>query len=123
MLVTFAGGRAAVVAREEEQCILAESLPVDRRDDLADGLVQRGEHAGVGPPRLGQVGVRRLVTLGHLVRGVDGVEGHVEEQRPRRVALVDQPDGLAGEQVGAVALVAADSGRRGASRTRRRGCG
>ena len=41
------------------------------------------------------------------MRRVDGVERDVEEQRAGRVVLGDEPRGLAGDQVRAVALVAA----------------
>ena len=43
--------------------------------------------------------------FGDLVRRVDGVERDVEEQRAGDVVLGDQPRRLAGDQMGAVALV------------------
>ena len=47
--------------RRRTACLLADALPVDRLDDLADGLVERREHSRVGPSRLRRGAHKRLL--------------------------------------------------------------
>ena len=50
--------RAAVVAVEKNERVVAHSLLVERGDDPADFVVQAGDHAGIGPAgRIGDVRV------------------------------------------------------------------
>ena len=86
-------GRAAVVAREEDDRVLAQPFLLERGDDAADLIVQRRDHAGIGPPLLIlDRGVTVAVLLGHLIGCVGGQRGEVEEERLRRVLGLDQLD-------------------------------
>ena len=77
-------GRAAVVAREQDDRVVAQPLLFKCGDNAADLIVQRRDHAGIGPPLLIlDRGVTVAVLLGHLVGRVGGQRGEVEEERLR----------------------------------------
>jgi hypothetical protein len=86
-------GHAAVVAREEDDRVVAQALLFECIDDAADLLVQGRDHARVGPPFLvldGSVSV--AVFLGRLIGCVGGQRREVEEERLSRVLGFDQLD-------------------------------
>ena len=74
--------RAAVVAVENDERVVAHPLLVERGDDAADLVVKAGDHAGVSAAR-GVVDVRVAVDvfLRRLIRRVRGVEGEIEIER------------------------------------------
>ena len=43
---------AAIVAGEDDQRVVAQALLLQRRDDPADLIVERGDHRGIGAPLL-----------------------------------------------------------------------
>jgi hypothetical protein len=68
----------------------------------ADCIVERGQHAGIGPAfAVGDVREPGLVRFGRFQRRMDGVEREVQEIRAI-VAADDEIDGLAGKSVGQV---------------------
>ena len=69
---------AAIVAGENDERLLREAEPVERREHLADGVVEFGQRfaAGAALARAFEARMRRL-------RGVDAVRGEVEEKRAR----------------------------------------
>ena len=58
------GRGPAVVAGEEDQRVVAHALLIQRGDDLADRLVHRRDHAGIGAARRRQVARRARSTVG-----------------------------------------------------------
>ena len=98
--------RAAVVAVEDDQRVLAQLLLVERLEHAPDLLVHRVDHGGVGAPaRLGDVLVLVEVLLRRLVGRVRRVERQVEVEGLRRVALADVLDRLVADQRRRVALL------------------
>ena len=62
----------------------------ERGERSADGVVHRRHHGGIGAALLvGDVREPRQVLLGRLHRRVDGVEGQIEEERPRFSRLMN----------------------------------
>ena len=91
--------RAAVVAREEDDRVVAQPLLFECGDNAADLLVERRDHARVGPPLLIlDRGVTVAVLLGHLIGRVGGQRGEVEEERLLRVLGLDQLDRFVSDQ-------------------------
>ena len=99
--------RAAVVAVEKDERVVADPLLVERGDDTADLVVEARDHAGVGAAR-GVLDVRIAVDvfLRRLVRRVRGVEGEIEIERLVGVLRLDVFDRVVAEELGRVALLA-----------------
>ena len=76
-----ARGRAAVVAGEDDERVIQAAGLLERRFDLADGFVDRGEHPGEFLAVALQVGVGLEVAVRDLEGAVDAVEGYVEKER------------------------------------------
>ena len=77
--------RAAVVAVEDDERVVAHALLVERGDDAADLVVEAGDHAGISAARgVLDVLVAVDVFLRRLIRRVRGVEGEIEIERLAR---------------------------------------
>ena len=75
--------RSAVVADEEDQGLLGESVLLQRFCDQPDTIVDRGEHAEGGPAAFGHLtGETVFVRLGRIERRVWGAEGDIEKEGP-----------------------------------------
>src|SRR5271157_1437677 len=73
-----AGGRAAVVAREEDERVVADALLIERGNDAAHLVVEAGDHGAIGAALLIlDVGVAIQVFLRHLIRCVRRQRGEV----------------------------------------------
>ncbi len=101
------GRRASVIAREDDDGVVADLRILEGGHDLPDRLVHRRQHAGVGAADAAQAIERLRVGVGHLVGAVDGIERQVQEQGLRSVPLADPTAGFLGDQLRGVALVRA----------------
>ena len=103
-LAKSAVGRAAVVAGEEDDRVVAQALLVEFGDDAADLNVQLRDHRRIGSAeRIGDGLVFVDGGLRRLIGRVRGERGEIEEERLLAVLLVDQPDRVVADQVGVVA--------------------
>ena len=99
-------GRAAIVAGKEDNRVVQQFLLFERRDNAADILIQRRDHAGIGLAVLVlDARIKVFVLLRHLVRRVRSQGGEVEEERRLAVLLVDQLDGVVADQRRVVAFL------------------
>ncbi len=92
--------RAAVVAVEEDECVIAESLLVERGHHAADFVVQARDHAGIGAAGgVGDVRVAIDVFFRRLIRRVRGVEGEIEVERFVGVLRIDLFDRVLADEL------------------------
>ena len=97
--------RAAVVAVEKNERVVAQSFLVERGDDAADLVIEARDHAGVSAARgVGDVRVAVDVFLRRLIRRVRGVEGEIEIERFVRILRVDVFHRVVADELGRVAL-------------------
>ena len=101
-----AGRGAAVVAGPDDEGVLADPFGFKSGDDLADGFVFGGDHAGVGATWFRQRGVGFFILFRDLVGRVNGVKRHVKKQRLIGRFFLDQANSFAGDEVGRVTFVA-----------------
>ena len=94
----------AIVSREDDQRVFVLTSRLQSRGDVSDGLVHGRDHGTVGPPGgVADVEVVTLVLHRNLQWGVNTLECEIEEHRPALLSgLLDQVDGLLGQEVGAV---------------------
>lgn len=92
-------GGVAVVAQQQDKGLVAQLQLVDRREDLANAVVQRGQPSGIGsPPRVADVLEQLEPPILWLERVVRHVERQVQEERSLAV-LAQESAGLAHRQV------------------------
>ena len=98
-------GRAAIVAGEQDDGVVAQALLFEFGDDAPDLDVELGDHRRIGAPeRIGDGSVLVDGALRRLVRRVRGERSEIEEERLLAVLLVDELDRVVADEVGVVAL-------------------
>src|SRR4051794_35324469 len=76
----LAGRRATVVARENEECVVAHARLFDGADDRANRIVCRGEHGSVFLTFTLQIRICIDSTFWRLIGRVDSVEWYVKKE-------------------------------------------
>ena len=77
---TGAAGHAAVVAGEDDDRVVGDAIGIESRQQVADGIVHRFNHGGVGRFMFGEIGVVRKQTFVGHDRRVHGIEREVQEE-------------------------------------------
>ncbi len=91
--------RAAVVALEEDERIVAHALLIERAHHAPDLVVHHRNLRSVGAPgRIADLLVAIEIGLRRLIGRVRGVEGEIEKERRFRIVLFDQLHGRVAEQ-------------------------